>query len=44
MSAVGLTDVYRYGTRFLGTLLVVAGVGGGLIAAGYVLIQNGSLD
>ncbi|WP_058997024.1 hypothetical protein [Haloarcula sp. CBA1127] len=43
MSAVGLTDVYRYGTRFLGTLLVVAGVGGGLIAAGYVLIQNGSL-
>jgi hypothetical protein len=44
MSAVGLTDVYRYGTRLLGTLLVVAGVGGGLIAAGYVLIQNGSLD
>ncbi|WP_434530475.1 hypothetical protein ACODNH_14555 [Haloarcula sp. NS06] len=43
MSAVGLTDVYRYGTRFLGILLVVAGVGGGLIAAGYVLIQNGSL-
>ncbi|WP_424003907.1 hypothetical protein ACOZ4I_05760 [Haloarcula salina] len=44
MSAVGLTDVYRYGTKFLGALLVVAGVGGGLVAAGYVLIQNGSLD
>lgn len=44
MSAVGLTDVYRYGTRLLGVLLVVAGVGGGLIAVGFVLVQNGSFE
>ncbi|MFB6224198.1 MAG: hypothetical protein ABEH86_11075 [Haloarcula sp.] len=44
MSAVGLPDVYRYGTRLLGVLLVVAGVGGGLIAVGFVLVQNGSFE
>jgi len=44
MAAVGLSDLYRYGTRFLGYVLVVAIVGGGLVAAGVFLLSNGEFN
>lgn len=37
MSAVGLSDLYRYGTRFVGYGLVVTAAGGAFVAGGYVL-------
>ena len=37
MSAVGLSDLYRYGARFVGYVLVVTAAGGALVAGGYVL-------
>ncbi|MFC7027912.1 hypothetical protein ACFQH8_11270 [Halomicroarcula sp. GCM10025710] len=43
MTAVGLADVYRYGTRFLGALLVVALVSGLLVGAGVALVGTGQL-
>lgn len=43
MSAVEITDVYRYGTRFVGALLAVVVVAGAFLGIGYVLVQNGQL-
>ena len=37
MSAVGLSDLYRYGARFVGYGLVVTAAGGAFVAGGYVL-------
>lgn len=41
MTAVGLTDVFKYGSKFLGYLLVVVVLGGGLLAAGASLTALG---